>query len=247
MSRELRHLITVVAALALLGRSSVVHGLEGAGCSGACVCAGDCDGAGEVTTTGIITLINIVLGNAASSACEAGLPSGSGVDITVVIQAINNTLGGCVLPSTATPSALPTATATPEVPNIAGVWTEDQLQLVSADCNEATANLVAQGLAQLPLVCDTQLTQNGTQIHGVDCTGSSGDGTIDAAGMLRFTQPPRTQTIVAGCALTATQSLVADASHSPTTALSTLELTFSGSCSPFADCTAHLQSRFTKR
>jgi hypothetical protein len=247
MSRYLRQLLTVVGTLALLGQGRVVRGLEGAGCSDACICIGDCNGAGAVTTTGIITLINIVLGNAPSSACEAGVPSGSVVDVTVVVQAINNTLGGCVPPPTSTPSALPTATATPDVPNVAGVWTADQLQLVSADCNESTASLVAEALAQVPLLCDTQLSQNGTQLHGVDCTGNSGDGTIDAAGMLLFTQLPRTQTIVGDCRLTANQSLVADASHSPTTALSTLELTFSGACSPFADCTAHLQSRFTKR
>jgi hypothetical protein len=58
-------------------------------------CTGDCDGSGEVTVNEIITLVNIGLGNAQPSACPHGVPSGTEVDIALIIQAVNNALNGC--------------------------------------------------------------------------------------------------------------------------------------------------------
>ena len=63
------------------------------GRSGTCV--GDCDAGGSVTVEKIITLVNIVLGNAELAACPAGIPNGAAVDIALILQAVNNTLSGC--------------------------------------------------------------------------------------------------------------------------------------------------------
>lgn len=60
----------------------------------AAVLAGDCSGTGSVTISGIITLVNIALGNAAASTCPHGIPSGSEVNIALIIQAVNNALSG---------------------------------------------------------------------------------------------------------------------------------------------------------
>jgi hypothetical protein len=39
--------------------------------------------------------MNIGLGDAGASACLNGVPSGTAVDIALVIQAVNNGLNGC--------------------------------------------------------------------------------------------------------------------------------------------------------
>jgi hypothetical protein len=44
----------------------------------------------------LLTLVNIALGKAQpSAACPHGVPSGADVDITLIIRAVNNALGGC--------------------------------------------------------------------------------------------------------------------------------------------------------
>jgi hypothetical protein len=58
-------------------------------------CIGDCNGTGTVKINDIIILINIVLSNAPPPACPQGLPSGSPVDMTLIIKAVNNALGRC--------------------------------------------------------------------------------------------------------------------------------------------------------
>jgi hypothetical protein len=55
-------------------------------------CPGDCDGSGDVTVNEIIALVNIALGNGGS--CINGVPAGATVNIALIIQAVNNALGG---------------------------------------------------------------------------------------------------------------------------------------------------------
>ncbi len=59
----------------------------------AALCVGDCDGQGAVTVDEIITLVNLVLGNA--GACANGLPAGVTPDVTWILQAVNHALSGC--------------------------------------------------------------------------------------------------------------------------------------------------------
>ena len=58
-------------------------------------CAGDCDGGGSVTVNEIIILVNIALGDAGPSACPSGIPSGTDVTITLIIEAIDHALTDC--------------------------------------------------------------------------------------------------------------------------------------------------------
>jgi hypothetical protein len=58
-------------------------------------CAGDCQGGGQVTISDVLTLVNIVLGNAQPSACPDGIPSGSQPDVALILQAVNNALNAC--------------------------------------------------------------------------------------------------------------------------------------------------------
>jgi hypothetical protein len=48
-----------------------------------------------VTIGELITLVNIILGSAQPAACANGIPDGATVDIALIIQAVNNALGGC--------------------------------------------------------------------------------------------------------------------------------------------------------
>jgi hypothetical protein len=73
-------------------------------------CYGDCNGDGEVTINELITLVNIALGAAPSSACAA-LPPDAEVTISDLVRAVNNALDGCPL-TTPTPTGIPTGTAT---------------------------------------------------------------------------------------------------------------------------------------
>jgi len=59
-------------------------------------CVGDCNGDTQVTVNEIIVLVNIALGSAEPAACAAGIPSGSQVNVALIIQAVNNALNGCV-------------------------------------------------------------------------------------------------------------------------------------------------------
>ena len=59
-------------------------------------CVGDCNGLNGVAINELITLVNIALGNAPRSACPHGIPSGAQVNISLLIQAVNAALRGCV-------------------------------------------------------------------------------------------------------------------------------------------------------
>src|ERR1700687_5723826 len=70
-------------------------------------CAGDCDATDTVAINNIVTLVNIVLGNAPSSMCSHGIPSGADVDVALIIRAVTNALNGCGPISTPSPTATP--------------------------------------------------------------------------------------------------------------------------------------------
>jgi hypothetical protein len=48
-----------------------------------------------VAVNDIITLVNITLGNAQPAACPRGIPPGAEVNVSLIIQAVNNALTGC--------------------------------------------------------------------------------------------------------------------------------------------------------
>jgi hypothetical protein len=67
------------------------------------ICCGDCDGNAEVMVDELIALVNIDLGTLHPSACPHGVPNGAQVDISLILQAVNNALYGCGLTPTPTP------------------------------------------------------------------------------------------------------------------------------------------------
>ncbi len=84
------------------------------------VCTGDCDGNGSVAVDEILTMVNVALGNGGS--CPNGVPADATVDVSLILQAVNNALNGCstppiaTSPATATGSPAPTPSPTVTVP-----------------------------------------------------------------------------------------------------------------------------------
>jgi hypothetical protein len=59
-------------------------------------CVGDCDGMHKVVASNLITLVNIALGNADISACEAGDANGDRlITIDEILVAVSHALSGC--------------------------------------------------------------------------------------------------------------------------------------------------------
>lgn len=59
-------------------------------------CIGDCGGEGLVAINDIIMLVNVSLGNVDPATCVDGsLPISRNVDVSTIIQAVNNALSGC--------------------------------------------------------------------------------------------------------------------------------------------------------
>jgi hypothetical protein len=81
-------------------------------------CIGDCSGAKVVTVGNVITCVNIDLGYASLSSCQACSSNGSSVGISDLVTAVNNVLLGC--PGGPTPPPPPptsTPTNTPMAPS----------------------------------------------------------------------------------------------------------------------------------
>lgn len=58
-------------------------------------CIGDCRRMHAVAVNDVITLVNIALGTAQPSSCSDGIPSGSEVNVALIVRAVNNALNGC--------------------------------------------------------------------------------------------------------------------------------------------------------
>jgi len=59
-------------------------------------CLGDCDNSGMVTVDELLTMVNIALGNADESTCDAGDANHDDqITIDEILTAVNNALNGC--------------------------------------------------------------------------------------------------------------------------------------------------------
>lgn len=105
---------TPIPAATATPTPTVTPGAEG--------CAGDCDGSGQVTVDEIVRLVNIALGNGATSDCAPGDVNHDGhITVDEIVKAVDNALGGCGVPAvlsteTPTPTSAPPAPADTETP-----------------------------------------------------------------------------------------------------------------------------------
>ncbi|HUI24637.1 MAG TPA: hypothetical protein VL403_01035 [Candidatus Kryptonia bacterium] len=230
-------------------------------------CVGDCDANGRLTVDELVTGVAIALGNLLLDQCSGfDRDNDQHVGVDELVRAVDDALYGCgVIPptlaptftptQTATPTATPTPSQTPTVtptptftptqgpPNVAGQWREDQYALASTTCPAAINNVITSQLSQLP-PCVYTLTQSGPNIHTVDCGGIVADGTENDLGIIHFSLPQMSDT-EQGCTVVEKPDVFIDASHSPTTAQTTLEFTVSGQCTFVGKCSVVVSSRWT--
>jgi hypothetical protein len=74
-------------------------------------CVGDCSRTGTVTIGDLIVAVNVALGIRPGTSCPAVQNNLGDVDVTQLVQAVDNALNGCP-PAAATPTDTPTATST---------------------------------------------------------------------------------------------------------------------------------------
>ncbi len=194
-------------------------------------CSGDCGGTAAVGLNDILTGVNIVLGAGPLAQCPTLDTDANGeIHIDELVRAVTQPPMGCRLGP----------------PDISGVWREEQLTLQSSNCNAATRGIILSALRSEPPMCDIHVTQNGASVHTLDCVGDTLDGTVDDSGTVRFSVR-ETDTADNGCTLLLSGEVAIDLSRSPTTAEYSVGLGFSGPCSPFSNCMAAVQSRWTKQ
>ena len=59
-------------------------------------CVGDSNSDGQVTVNELLTMVNIALGNASVSACDAGAAGDDGqITVDEILKTVHNALNGC--------------------------------------------------------------------------------------------------------------------------------------------------------
>jgi hypothetical protein len=244
----------------------------GALCGGAddaMACAGDCDGSGAVSVSELITGVRISLGGAPLSDCVAfdATPDGE-LRIAELVMAVGNALGGCPPEPTATPTVPPTLadsptvtptpadthtpqpsatpTTTPTLPPVAGAWREDPLAVTGSTCPTVLTTSFADDLASRPACTQAVELAGETAVTVEDCTGTRVDGTLARDGTIRVTYPTTSDT-TGDCTVELATSAVIPAGTSPTTAVYTFAVRFSGESCPIADCTIEAAGSWTKQ
>jgi len=59
------------------------------------VCSGDCNADGAVTVDELVRLVNTALGQTPAESCPNGIPTGTQVNVSFLVQAVNKALTGC--------------------------------------------------------------------------------------------------------------------------------------------------------
>lgn len=235
-------------------------------------CVGDCDGGGRPTIDELIRGVNILLDRASLTLCPTLDTSGDGkVAVNELVRAVGDILYGCgVTPPTAVPTPTPTvtptltsspaemsptptftrsATATPtgtqRIPDVSGLWREDQYDLESSTCIDAINTLIDDLVGELP-PCVYTITQSGSSINLTDCEEFGAPGQVDQDGVVRVSLPVNDQRTEDGCTLIFDPEFTADLDMSPTTARQTLDLTFEDACEGLAPCRLVVSSRWAR-
>jgi len=85
MKVAIRGLLGAVLLLPVLARTAGAQG-----------CVGDCNDVGQVSTANLVTLLYVALDQLPYSACSQADANGNGrIDINEVVQAVDNSIGGC--------------------------------------------------------------------------------------------------------------------------------------------------------
>jgi hypothetical protein len=191
-------------------------------------CVGDCRGDGEVTIDELLILVNIALDNSSLADCESGDTNADGmITVNEIIAAVNKALTGCI-------------------PDVTGLWQQDQAAIASSTCAAAVTGIVQQNIAAGDFNCTYQLEQSGEHVTITAMCGGDmivTDGTVDASGLLSVSTSE--QETMDSCSFTLTQNTSGVLTASPTVGTHVLQFQFAPNCG-FADCSVTVPVRWTK-
>jgi hypothetical protein len=195
-------------------------------------CVGDCAGDGEVTINDLILGVNIALGSAPVSACEAFANGEGEVTISQLIQGVNNALEGCPPPvATATASASasatatdtqapPTAThtATPIPPTATGTRTQTETRTATATRSATPTRTVTETPTQTATVSATPTNTGPTPTATIEISCTENDdcplGSVCVDDVCLVATP--TETPLVSPTATATATITTTPAASPT-------------------------------
>jgi hypothetical protein len=211
-------------------------------------CVGDCNDDGSVQINELILGVNIALNVVALSECPS-LDNGQGmVTVDRLIAAVNSALCDCAMcptppPGTATPTATPeTATPTPTGGEMVSMWTVDDYNIASSDCNGLIEDAVLRGLQEGG--SDFTVRQSGDVVEIEDGEGNVFSGTADPDGTVHV---ERTESgSIATCDYDVRFDASANLSESPATATYDGDVNLSGFCVGLSDCSLRITSRWTR-
>jgi hypothetical protein len=137
------------------------------------MCVGDCDRQGQVTVDEVLTLVSMALGNGGS--CPGGLPSGTAVDVALIIRAVDNALNGC--PTDPTPGAndccqCPDFCSVPVAGTCGGCTVVVGASCIGGSCTAPTPT---------PTATPTKTVTPTNTPESKSCFTDNGDGTISDA------------------------------------------------------------------
>lgn len=214
-------------------------------------CVGDCAGDGEVTINDLILGVNIALGSAPLSACEAFADGEGEVTISQLIQGVNNALNGCPPPvATATASASATATetaapptathsATPIPPTATGTRTQTATRTATATRSATTTRTVTDTPTQTATVSATPTNTGPTPTATIAISCSEDDdcplGNVCVDDVCLVATPTGTPLVSPTSSATATVTSTAVASP---TATGTADATATATDTPIATASA---------
>jgi hypothetical protein len=129
---------------------------------------------------------------------------------------------------------------------VAGIWREEPLSVTGSTCPTVLTTSFAGDLASRPACTMTVELVSETAVTVEDCTGTRVDGTLERDGTIRITYPTTSDTTGA-CTVELASSAVIPAGTSPTTAVYTFAIAFSGESCEIADCTIEAAGSWTKQ
>ncbi len=216
-------------------------------------CIGDCDGDGTVQINELVLGVGIALGTSELSACS-NLDNGDGiVSVDRLVAAVNNALCSCS-PCTSSGTPTPTATgptptttamtptATPTGGEMVTMWTVDDYDVVSSDCNNLFEDGVLRALQQVG--SDFTIRESGMDVEIEDDSGNTYTGTVDPDGTVHVQRS--TSDSVATCDYDVNLDASANLSESPTTATYDAHVNLSGFCLGFSDCSMRITARWRR-
>lgn len=211
-------------------------------------CIGDCDGDGTVQINELVLGVGIALGTNNLSACP-NLDNGQGmVSVDRLVAAVNNALcscSPCTSGATATPTPTTTAatpTATPTGGEIVTMWTVDNYDVTSSDCNGPFEDGVLRALQAAG--SDFTVRQSGMDVTIEDEGNNTYQGTVDPDGTVHVQRS--TSDSFATCDYDVDLNASANLNESPTTATYDADVNLSGFCLGLSDCSMRITARWRR-